>query len=499
MTHQFKTETALVHRPQLNAPPPIIDAVSRPVTLKQSLFWSRAILWSLIGVTTITILWACIAKIDEAVPVSGKLEPPESVKDIKAPLGGVVAQVHVQEGQMVQPGQLLLTLDKDASLAKRTALEQVRLALQAENAYYTALLAGSSPPQPQRPLPTSLALLTQNRQALVEENRLFRTLLAGGQPSDFSPEQQARLRLAAQEITSRIQIDQSEIAQLNKQIAQTQAQLASAREVRDLDEEILRSYTSLAAEGGIPRVQQLQQQQKTSTARADVLRLEQELQRLYQARYQAQKKRQATQANLQGDFYTRIAENEKRIAEIDTQLRKVIAENEKQIAQINSQLVELAQTLRYQHLKAPVAGTIFNLKAKTPGFVINSVEPVMQVVPRAQLVAQVFISNQDIGFVRVGMPVQVEVNAFPASEFGKVPGTLTEIGSDALPPDQIYPFFRFPAKVTLHQQSLIVENKQLPLQPGMAVTAHIKIRQRPVISLVTDLFTRQIESLEGIR
>jgi len=73
---------ALVPRSQM------VDAVVRPVTLQQSLFWSRAILWSLMGVTVASIAGACLAKIDEAVPVTGKLEPPESVKEIKAPLGG---------------------------------------------------------------------------------------------------------------------------------------------------------------------------------------------------------------------------------------------------------------------------------------------------------------------------------------------------------------------------------------------------------------------------
>ena len=477
----------------------IVDAVARPVTLQQSLFWSRAILWSLMGVTVASIAWACLAKIDEAVPVTGKLEPSESVKEIKAPLGGVVRQVHVQEGQAVAAGQLLVTLDTDAAAAKQSALTQLREALREENRYYSALLGGQTPPAPRRPLPVPLLLLTQNRMALVQENELFRTLLAGGSAASFTPEQQRRLRLLATEMTSRVQVEQSAIAQLDKQIAQTQAQLVNAKEVRELDEQILRDYTSLVAEGGIARVQQLQQQQKTSTARAEVIRLQQELQRLQQARYQAQQRRLATQANTQVDFYNRMAENDKRIAEIDSQLRKVISENEKQITQIDSQLAEIKQTLRYQYLRAPVAGTVFNLKAKHAGFVINSVEPVMQVVPQENLIAQVYISNQDIGFVRPQMPVKVQVDAFPSSEFGKIAGTISEIGSDALPPDQVYPFFRFPAKITLAQQYLQVNGKQLPLQPGMSITAHIQIRQRPVISLLTDLFTRQIESLEGIR
>ena len=99
----------------------------------------------------------------------------------------------------------------------------------------------------------------------------------------------------------------------------------------------------------------------------------------------------------------------------------------------------------------------------------------------------------------MGLPVNVSVDSFPSGEFGYIQGTLTELGSDALPPDQRSPEYRFPAKVTLKQQSVESGSQQLNLQSGMRVTANIKLRSRPVISIVSDLFTKQMDGVKRFR
>lgn len=123
----------------------------------------------------------------------------------------------------------------------------------------------------------------------------------------------------------------------------------------------------------------------------------------------------------------------------------------------------------------------------------------MKIVPRDNLVARVFITNRDIGFVHARMPVDVRIDAFPYSEFGDVKGTLAEIGSDALAPDETYKFFRFPATIQMDRQTLKVRGRDVSLQSGMSVTANIKIRQRPVISILTDLFMPAFDSLKTVR
>ncbi|BBD70722.1 hemolysin secretion protein HlyD [Nostoc commune NIES-4072] len=65
--------------------PRYIPKFDQPVILRQSRKWSRAILWGLMAVTTGTIIWANLAKIEEAVSATGKLEPTGTVKEIQAP------------------------------------------------------------------------------------------------------------------------------------------------------------------------------------------------------------------------------------------------------------------------------------------------------------------------------------------------------------------------------------------------------------------------------
>jgi HlyD family secretion protein len=150
-------------------------------------------------------------------------------------------------------------------------------------------------------------------------------------------------------------------------------------------------------------------------------------------------------------------------------------------------------------LKAPVSGTIFELKPSAPGFVINTTDALLKIVPDDTLVAKVYLTNKDIGFVKEGMPVDVRIDSFPYSEFGDVKGKLTWIGSDALPPDQIRPFYSFPAKVKLDRQSIVINGRTVYLQSGMSISTNIRVRQRTVMSIFTDLFTEKTDSLKNVR
>jgi HlyD family secretion protein len=97
------------------------------------------------------------------------------------------------------------------------------------------------------------------------------------------------------------------------------------------------------------------------------------------------------------------------------------------------------------------------------------------------------------------MPVDVRIDSFPYSEFGDVKGKLIWIGSDALPPEQIRPFYSFPAKIQLERQSLVINDKKVPLQSGMSISTNIRVRDRTVMSIFTDLFVDKTESLKNVR
>lgn len=475
------------------------------VVLRQSPFWSRAILWGLIGMTTLVLIWANLAKIEEAIPAQGKLEPQDTVKELQTPVNGVVKAVYVKDGQKVRRGDLLLRLDPTAAKSQLISLQKVRNTLRQEIQFYrTQLVAKNALSNPQLSisqtnLAPGLASLTKNRMALVAENRLYRAQLSGVQNTQLAPEEEARLEFSKVELNSRLADVELETEKLQRQLSQTQIQLSSAQEVKSVSQTILNNIETLAKEGGISRMQYLKQKQEVSQQQAEVEQLVQEQERLKFAIAQSKEKIRNTMAGAKKEISTKIADNEKQIANLDTELNKAIIEDEKRIAEIDSQISQAQVTLQYQELRSPADGIVFDLQAKAPGFVANSSQPVVKIVPDEALTAKVFITNKDIGFVKKGMKVNVRIDSYPFTEFGELKGELVWVGSDALPPEQIRPYDSFPAKIRLDRQSLVVNNQQLPLQSGMSVTVNIKVRDRTVMSIFSDLFTKQIDSLKTAR
>jgi hemolysin D len=476
------------------------EPFEHPLMLQQSSQRSRAILWTLMGVATVAVLWACFSKIEEAIPAQGKLEPQGAVSDVQVPVNGVVKKVYVQDGQHVESGDLLLSLDPTVSQAQLDALQKVRTNLTQETQFYQSQLSGQTKTVLIETASPQLLGLIESRSTLTSENQLFRAQLSGStQGVALTPEQQERFQFNQEELNTRVVAAQLETEQLSRQLSQTQVKLATAQKTLVLNQKILDNVIPLAETGAISQIQYLKQQQEADSNQSDVSQLLQEQNRLRAAILASQAKVQNTVALDRKDLMLRMAENDKRIAEINSQLTKAIVENNRKVAELDSQISQAQQTLKYGDVKAPVEGTVFELKAHAPGFVATTTEPILKVVPDDALVAKVSITNRDIGFVREGMSVDVRIDSFPFSEFGDIKGTLVWIGSDALPPTQIQPYYTFPAKIKLQRQVLTANGREIHLQSGMSLSANIKLRQRTVMSIFLDQFTRASESLKFVR
>jgi HlyD family secretion protein len=166
--------------------------------------------------------------------------------------------------------------------------------------------------------------------------------------------------------------------------------------------------------------------------------------------------------------------------------------------QISKQQYMAGQATGYESITAPVSGTVFDLQVKK-GAIVSSGQVMLKVVPDDNLTTRAFISNQDIGFVYEGLPVDVKLDAFPSSEFGDIKGKVLQVGSDVLAPDDIIKYYHFPVKVALERQFLEVNGRKIYLQSGMSVTMNIKVRKRTVMSIFTDLFTQQADAVSHIR
>ena len=172
-----------------------------------------------------------------------------------------------------------------------------------------------------------------------------------------------------------------------------------------------------------------------------------------------------------------------------------------ELADLRAQLTESNVTLRYQVLRSPVDGLVFDLKPKSRGYAAQSTEAVMKIVPFNAMEAKVEIPSSKIGFVRNGMPADVSIDSFPATDFGVLEGTVRQVGSDALPPEPAKQEteYRYPALIALSSQQLKVKGGQrLPLQVGMSLTANIKLRKVSYLQLLLGSFRDKAGSLQQI-
>ena len=372
------------------------NAIERRVTisqggmaLQQSRFLARTITWVLVGTAAAGLAWLALARTDEVVVAPGKLQPIGDVKTVQMPVGGVLEEMLVKEGQRVSKGQVLLRLDNEGTLDRRKAtLDTIR-----------------------------------------------------------SKEQQLQLK----------QLEMQRYFNLNDTEQQT------LQRNLELELIILDRLEQLQKEGAVQELQYLQQRNKVQEVRGELEKLAQD------------RKRQ------------------------EAILRQSKAQLDGELADLRSKLTELSINIRYQDVRSPVDGLVFDLKPTGPGFVAQGSEPVMKIVPFRDLQARVEIESSDIGFVQVGKPVEISIDSFPATDFGVLEGTLESIGSDALPPDERHATYRFPARIALNSQQFRLKGGQiLPLQVGMSLTANIKLRKVTYLQLLLGEFKSKTDSLKRI-
>ena len=186
-------------------------------------------------------------------------------------------------------------------------------------------------------------------------------------------------------------------------------------------------------------------------------------------------------------------------ARVSSELDQQEHEITRRLAEIDSNRAASQEKLGYHEIKAPMDGVIFDLSKKSPGTVVTPKDKLFDIIPGEDLVAEVFLTNKDIGFIHEGLPTVVRLDTFPFREFGEIKGTLSYLAADALPPNEEFKYPRFPAKIHLERQFLSHNGEKFPLKSGMAVTVNIQVRSRTLLSILTDEFSKPFDSLETVR
>jgi len=359
--------------------------------IQQSPIWMRATTWGLMGTATFAVAWLAIAKTDEIVSVTGKLEPLGSVQEVQMPTGGIAAKILVKDGDEVNAGDIVMRLDGEA---------------------------------------------TEQRLNSLQESKKLKT---------------QQLELKQLELRQYLLLNDEETKTLNNNLR--------------LQQKILSRYVILSKQGAASELQYLQQLYRVEETTGSLNQL-----RVDRMRQQA-------------------AQNQ--------QIQQLKAE----LQELQAQITEAAVNIRYQALRSPVDGIVFDLKPRGEGYVAQSTETVMKIVPYDTLEARVEIPSSDIGFVKVGMPADLSIDSFPATDFGVLEGKVKSIGSDALPPSQIdnRPEYRYPAMIKLDSQQLkLKDGQELPLQVGMSLTSNIKLRKVSYLQLLLGTFQEKVDSLRKL-
>jgi HlyD family secretion protein len=250
------------------------------MVLRQSLLWSRAILWIIAGTFAAAFVWACFAPLDEVVHAKGKLEPRGSVRDLQAPVSGVVEETLVREGEAVTAGQLLVKIDPTIVAAEVRSLEQRLASMQAERAFYNGILAGNGSAAVPESIPREIEDLAKNRASFLQENELLRRLRDGigdlheiilesgqtpveGEKDPVLEKLQELKRQASEGLDSTpdlMKLSATETTNLSENYMRLRTQLGEARKIAENRRLSFEAYSRLNESGNLSRVDFLSQQ-----------------------------------------------------------------------------------------------------------------------------------------------------------------------------------------------------------------------------------------------
>jgi hemolysin D len=417
----------------------------------------RAIIWTILAAAAFTVLWAYFGQIDLVAVAPGKVIAADKTKVIQPAETAVVKRILVKDGQHVKAGEVLVELEAAATdtAAESARVQEALLSARLESARYDALAKAAAGTDR---IP-SLGVPTDAPEALaVAESRAMQ-----------SQYQEHRAKLAA----------------LTAEIAKRVAELAAARElVSKLAETVpiarrrAEDYKNLVAQKFISQHIYLEREQ---------LRIEQE----GDLAFQEAKARELAAA---------VEESKRRrdslIAEFESGAVNAKIEADKRAALLEQELVKARTRERLQTLTSPVDGTVQQLAVHTVGGVVTPAQALMVVAPSDyQAEIEAVLENKDVGFVKPGQHVEVKVETFPFTRYGTLSGTVSFVSKDAVLDEKRGPVFQ--ARVKLEKAAIRIDERQVMLSPGMAVSAEIATGRRTVMEFVLDPIRRTVA--EGLR
>jgi hemolysin D len=388
----------------------------------------------------IMLAWAILGRVDVVAVAEGKTIPSGRSKTVQAAEAAVVASIHVEDGQTVAAGDVLIRFDPTQIGAERERIAQelaeaqvtaARLRAVLGNGALETALAGFRPPATADP-----ALVAGHRDLLVTELRDLTAKLA--------------------------QID-DEIRSREAQQAQIAASIGKLDLVIPLLAEAETARRSLLATGSGSRLAWLETKHQL---------------------VEAEEERRIQTFQL-AEAASGIAETRSRRGALETDFRltktKELSEADRAAVALAQELVKAERSRQNMTVRAPIDGKVQQLALHTVGGVVQPAEPLMIIVPNDDtLEVEARLQNRDIGFVRVGQPVEMKVETFAFTRYGLIPGEVQSISGDGVL-DEKTGQVQYPARIRLLSSTMRVDGRDVALGPGMNVTVEVKTGSRRVI------------------
>lgn len=432
--------------------------------------------------------WAWFGTIDEVSKAQGKLIPQGETYKIEPVELGKVKHIAVKEGEKVKAGQTLVELDTELAQQDVVRLEQKIQAYKNELSQKQALRE-----KLRREAKTSAditkteSLAKQAAISLAQEKvNTFKKLLAQQQ--------------------SEVQAYDTQLASLESLSTLTQENLSQLEAEKILREQRLNKLLPLVQQGAISQEYVFQVEQSLREAQRQITQSQiQEItntrEQVFQS-HQARRELQARIAQNQGELASALKEVKKleieliqKLAEgkrIQLETQQKMKQLEFELAQIKSKIAETQNLLssaiaklQQKSLKAPVDGNILSLNLDNSGKVVQAGETVMEIAPEGvPLILSAFLPNQEAGFVKEGMPVQVKLDAYPYQHYGLTSGTVTQLSADAKLDPQLGEVYR--VEVELERNYVTENRQQVAFKAGQTATADIFIRRRRILDVLLE-------------
>ena len=406
----------------------------------------RTVLWTLVLLVGCTVAWATFGRLDVVSVAEGKLVPHSYLQVSQPADGGIVRNILVSEGQLVEAGQVLARLDPQFSESDSRQIQNDLQQRQLQIARIEAELADGELRIDEKDYPP--ARLAQTRAQLHANRRAYSDTLDTQRSARVRAEQDLRSAMALEARLRRT----APIYEAQEKGWKTLADEGFAGELMALDHERLR----------IENEQELKAQTHTVAA-----------------------------------LTTTIQEANQRIAQMTSGYRQQL---EAERTEAGAELRRLEETWQKQarrhellEVRAPGAGIVKDLATHSIGAVVQPGTVLFTIVPNGEaLRAEVWVSNADIGFVHEDQAVRLKVAAFPFQKYGMVDGHVRHVSADAsdtpVPKadsqDEQVGQSRYRALVELVNQSIERDGYVHSLTPGMQVSAEINLGDRTVLEYI---------------